>query len=144
MTITVDIQQRGLDIKVFADKVDAELLPNVIERLVDYGYADMMSRVPFRTGRLMGSIQKEGAGLTGSLGPTEPYAIYVEYGTNPHEIRPVYASVLRFVIGNKIIFTPLVHHPGTRPQPFIKETTQDMVTQLPEIWKQTFDRAVLQ
>jgi hypothetical protein len=142
--ITIDIQQRGLNIQLFADKVDAEVLPNVIQQLVDYGYADMMSRVPFRTGTLMGSIQSEASGLQGYIGPTVPYAVYVEYGTMPHEIRPMYAHVLRFVIGTKVIFTPLVHHPGTRAQPFIEETVQDIVAQMPEIWKQAFDQAVVQ
>jgi len=137
----VDIQQRGLEFTVFADHLQSEVLPGLVQAAVDYGYADMMSRVPVRTGRLMGSIQKQVQGLQGSIGPTEPYAIYVEYGTSPHEIRPVYASVLRFEVGGKVVFTPIVHHPGTRPQPFISNTAEDMKEKIPELWKELFQEA---
>jgi HK97 gp10 family phage protein len=139
--IQIDIQQRGLDISVLACRMDSDLLPNVVEQLLDYGYADMMSRVPVRTGRLMASIQKENLGLQGSLGPTEPYAVYVEYGTSSHEIRPIFAHVLRFEAGGGIVFTPLVHHPGTRPQPFVEQTAQDMVGEVANFWSEAFGEA---
>ena len=35
-------------------------------------------------------------------------------GTRPHKIVPRFASVLRFEIGGKVIFTKLVRHPGTK------------------------------
>jgi HK97 gp10 family phage protein len=139
--IEINIQQRGLDISLVAKSIDSEVLPNVIQQLLEYGYADMFSRVPVRTGQLMAGIQKENLGLEGTLGPTAPYALFVEYGTMPHDIRPIFGHVLRFIVGGKVVFTPLVHHPGTRPQPFIEQTAQDMVNQMPEIWNQAYGEA---
>ena len=46
------------------------------------------------------------------LGLAASYAAAVEYGTAPHEIRPVNGAVLAFEVAGKMIFTPLVHHPG--------------------------------
>jgi HK97 gp10 family phage protein len=141
MSITIEVQQRGLDIKIFADRLQSESLPGLIEAAVEYAYADMMSRAPVRTGRLLGSIEKQVEGLSGSVGPTVPYAVYVEYGTLPHEIHPMFANVLRFDVGGKIVFTTVVHHPGTRPQPFIEQTAEDMKEKIPELWQQLFEEA---
>lgn len=136
------MQQRGLDLKVFADEVESELLPALIEAAVEYGYTGMMARAPVKTGRLLGSIQKQVQGLSGSVGPTVPYAWYVEHGTMPHQIRPVFSSVLAFRIGNKMVFTTLVRHPGTRPNPFVEETAEYLKEKIPELWKEVFDDAV--
>ena len=53
------------------------------------------------------------------------YALYVEKETRPHEIRPVNASVLAFEVGGKMVFTPLVRHPGTKPNPFMQRAAED-------------------
>jgi hypothetical protein len=53
------------------------------------------------------------------------YAMYVVEGTAPHEIRPVNASVLAFEVGGKMVFTPLVRHPGTKPNPFMQRAAED-------------------
>ena len=46
-------------------------------------------------------------------------------GTRPHEIRPVNASVLAFEAGGRIVFTPLVRHPGSKPNPFMERAAED-------------------
>jgi hypothetical protein len=43
------------------------------------------------------------------------YFLYFIEGTSPHEIRPRFASVLRFQSGTDVVFTKLVNHPGTKP-----------------------------
>ena len=48
------------------------------------------------------------------------YGLYVEFGTQPHEIRPVNAKALKFKVGGNDVFAKVVQHPGTRPQPFIR------------------------
>jgi HK97 gp10 family phage protein len=136
MSITIEIQQRGLDIKLLADQVGDKLLPVLVKNAAEYAYALMSAKAPVRNGRLLGSIRKDVRGLEATIGPTVPYAIYVEYGTLPHEIRPVYASVLRFEVEGKIVFTRLVHHPGTRAQPFIRETAEATREKIPELWNE--------
>lgn len=76
------------------------------------------------------------------IGPTVPYAVYVEYGTAPHEIRPVMAKVLAFEVAGKMVFTSIVHHPGTKPNPFIRETAQAVRDQIPVFWNQAINRVV--
>lgn len=77
---------------------------------------------PKRTGDLAESIKHEvedGTLIISAKGSDEEsYAAYVELGTRPHIIRPN---------GKKALFWPgaahpvgLVHHPGTRPQPFLR------------------------
>lgn len=50
------------------------------------------------------------------------YGPYVREGTKPHEIRPVKGRFLRFVIDGEVIFSTLVHHPGTLANPYHKRT----------------------
>jgi len=74
------------------------------------------------------------------------YGFYVEFGTAPHVIRPKNAKALmfpksggtlvrhkdntastKFTFGGKtvmtdVVFAKVVHHQGTRPQPFIRPT----------------------
>lgn len=141
MQFQIQVQQRGLDVSIFAEKMQTEVFPRLVAGTVDYAYADMMSRAPVRSGRLLGSIQKQVSGLSGSVGPTVPYAVYVAFGTSPHEIRPVNATVLAFEVGGRIVFTPIVHHPGTKPNPFIQATVDDVKAKIPELWQDLFQGA---
>ena len=50
------------------------------------------------------------------------YGLYVEFGTPPHIIRPKNKKSLKWTVGGKDVFAKIVHHPGTRPQPFIRNT----------------------
>jgi HK97 gp10 family phage protein len=136
MSIQIEIQQRGLDIKLLANQIDDKLLPGLVKKVAEYAYALMSAKAPVTSGRLLGSIRKDVRGLEARIGPTVAYAIYVEYGTLPHEIRPVNASVLRFEVEGKIVFTRLVHHPGTRAQPFVRETAEATRQKIPELWNE--------
>ena len=83
------------------------------------------------------------------------HGLYVEYGTPPHIIRPKNKKALAFAkfggqrvirggdvktkmsFGGKsvitdAVFAKVVHHPGTRPQPFIRTTIN---TKLREVIK---------
>jgi hypothetical protein len=68
--------------------------------------------------------------------------MYVEYGTRPHEIRPVFASVLRFEVEGKVVFTQVVHHPGTRAQPFVRETAEMTREKIPELWDEIAEEEI--
>ena len=142
MSIQVQVSQRGLDLSLVADKVEEKLLPGLVKKAADYAYALMSAKAPVRSGRLLGSIREQVRGLEATVGPTVPYAIYVEYGTRPHEIRPVYASVLRFEVEGKIVFTSIVHHPGTRARPFVHETAEVTKEKIPELWKEVFEEEI--
>ena len=56
-------------------------------------------------------------------------------GTAPHEIRPVNASCLAFEApGGGMVFTQLVHHPGTRPNPFMERAAEDARGKVDEVF----------
>jgi hypothetical protein len=69
--------------------------------------------VPVRTGYLVQNWGFDIGNLVARWYPKASYAPFVEFGTAPHEIRPVNAKVL----ANKKtgqFFGTLVHHPGTK------------------------------
>ena len=84
-----------------------------------------------RTGRLRGSIRAEEPrifSLRGSVkvGSDLEYAAFVNDGTRPHIIRPRRAQVLRFTVGGRTVFAKVVHHPGTRPRPFLDRALREV------------------
>jgi hypothetical protein len=78
-----------------------------------------------RTGRLLSNIIIDVGPNSVKVGPPSarvPYAPFLEYGTMPHIIRPVNASVLHFFSGGKEIFAKEVHHPGFAGRFFVRQT----------------------
>lgn len=54
-----------------------------------------------------------------------PYALFVEVGTRPHEIR----TKGRYPLRNRKtgqVFGPVVDHPGTAPQPYLRPALDDL------------------
>lgn len=83
---------------------------------------------PVDTGRLRAGNDlvvdaPDGWSVTGHVQNLVEYALDVHNGTRPHEIRPRDpAGFLRFTgADGGIVYTKLVHHPGTRPRPFLAE-----------------------
>jgi len=98
------LEKCGLFYPWFSDK----FLRRSGERLAEI----MRERAPIRTGRLRQSIAVRFERDKVAVGPTVPYAPYVEYGTKPHIIHPVHAKALAFEVGGTLVFAKLVHHPG--------------------------------
>jgi phage gpG-like protein len=85
------------------------------------------ARCPVDTGRLRNSITHElgrdTRGLFVRVGTNVEYALYVEMGTRPHEIRPRNARALRWKDAGApggYRFATVVNHPGTRARPFLR------------------------
>lgn len=75
--------------------------------------------VPVRTGYLVQNWAFEIGNLQARWYPRASYAPYVEFGTGPHEIKPVNRRVLANVETGHV-FGPVVHHPGTKANPFME------------------------
>jgi hypothetical protein len=59
------------------------------------------------------------------------YGLYVREGTAPHEIRPNKAKALRWTgPEGQVVFSRLVHHPGTRANPYHVRTVQALMPQV--------------
>lgn len=73
---------------------------------------DLKRDIRFKIRKLAGII------VAGSEDVT--YPAHVEFGTTPHIIEPVNASLLRFKTSSgDIVFAKRVNHPGTQAQPFM-------------------------
>lgn len=75
--------------------------------------------VPVLTGYLLQNWGFSIGNLRASWYPKAAYASYVEFGTAPHIIKAVNAKSL----ANKNtgqFFGPVVHHPGTKANPFLE------------------------
>jgi HK97 gp10 family phage protein len=120
--ISLEISTKGLDFDEVAEKLSGKVKRKLIEKLLDVAYASAFWGAPWKTGHLAQSIVKEiDEDGNATLRALASYAIYVEKGTAPHEIKPVNASVLAFhLMGGNMVFTKLVRHPVTRPNPFMQ------------------------
>ena len=137
--IEVTVQRLGLKIEALPDGLRRKLRRLVSDKLADYAYKTMKRKAPKKTGKLRKSIRKVRRGFEAYVFPTVPYAMFVEYGTRPHLIRPVRASVLRFETrSGEIVYTRLVRHPGTKPQPFIRETAEEVQRRIPIFWSEVW------
>jgi hypothetical protein len=86
---------------------------------------------PVDTGRLRASIRVERRSLFGlrqrwTIGSDVDYAQMVNDGTRPHIIRPKNAKALRFKVGGRTVYAKVVHHPGTRPRPFLDRALNEV------------------
>lgn len=131
---TVEVSTSGLEFDEVASKLSQELKQKLIEKLTDIVYASAFFGAPWKTGKLAGSIVKEIGDGEASIQALAPHAVYVVKGIRPHEIRPVNASVLAFEISGKMVFTPIVHHPGTKPNPFMQNAVDDARSKVDEVF----------
>lgn len=98
---------------------------------------EMEVRVPVDSGDLRKSLAVRVEGDRVTVGPDVPYASYVEFGTQPHEIRPKKPDgVLRFKVNGQWVYAKVVNHPGTKAQPFVRPAFDAWVKTLgPEVAK---------
>lgn len=116
--------------------------------------------VPWRTGNLLQSFRFRTGNLQARWFPTANYAAFVEFGTQPHEIRPVRARVLawkaggigaRYVTaasgrqyykkasGGSMQFAMVVHHPGSKAKPFMKKIVEKSQLEINRLFGQAGD-----
>lgn len=123
--ISVELSTRGLEFDEVASKLSGSLKQKLLERLADVAWTQAFWNAPRRTGKLASTIVKEVSDGEASINVLAPYAMYVVHGTQPHVIRPVNASVLAFEgASGKMVFTRLVHHPGTKPNPWMQRAAE--------------------
>jgi hypothetical protein len=100
---------------------------------------------PVDTHTLQGSL-KHGfvwGPLYGAVGPTVNYALYVHEGTRPHIIR--YKKRGRGGLYNKRTrqgFGRVVHHPGTKPNRFMKRAADQSQRDIDKFFKDALERVV--
>jgi len=106
-------------------------LPRIAVRIQN----ELMIVCPVDTGRLRNSIKVRST-KGGIIIWMVDYGKFVEFGTPPHIIKPNSKKALKFEVGRiqrlssgkgekNIVFAKEVKHPGTRPNPFIRNTIQN-------------------
>ncbi|MDE2100384.1 MAG: hypothetical protein KGL39_24240 [Patescibacteria group bacterium] len=88
-----------------------------------YGTLALRDYAPKRTGQFAASIHANvllaNNDVRVSFVAEQPLATWIIKGTRPHIIQPRTKKVLRFVASSgEVVFAPIVHHPGTRPNDF--------------------------
>jgi len=101
---------------------------------------ELMIACPVDTGRLKNSIKVRETNY-GIVIWMADYGRFVEFGTLPHIINPKDKKALKFEVGKKerlgkkgqkarFVFAKEVKHPGTRPNPFIRNTIQNKLKEI--------------
>jgi HK97 gp10 family phage protein len=142
--IEVDVSTRGLEFDEVAEILDKDLKRKLVERLAEVAYTEAFYGAPWRTGKLARSIVKEvDEDGVASIKALAPYAIHVIKGTAPHEIRPINASCLAFkAAGGEMVFTRLVRHPGTKPNPFLERAVEKARDQVESLFAELFTELI--
>ena len=79
----------GLEFDEVAQKLSGKLRQKLIDRLTDIAFQAAFWGAPVKSGYLASTVYKEDGFGEGKVGAAASYAAAVEYGTAPHEIRPV-------------------------------------------------------
>lgn len=83
------------------------------------------------TGALRRSINfrlvQRGGGLTAVIGSNNRIALMHHQGTRPHIIVPRRAQTLRFYSRGRIVYSKLVHHPGTKPNRYLTDNLRQVI-----------------
>jgi HK97 gp10 family phage protein len=143
VTVEVEVSTRGLDFEAVAKTLDEETKQLLIKRLAEVAYYEAFYNAPWKTGKLARSIVIELEEGEAKLQALAPYARFVVEGTRPHEIHPAGASVLVFkAASGDLVFTRLVRHPGTKPNPFLQRAVDKAREQIDDIWAELFEDLV--
>jgi hypothetical protein len=122
--IEFNVTSSGTEFNELAQKLSGPLKQKLIERLTDIAFAAAFWGAPVRTGYLASTVYKQISDCEGVVGVAASYAKAVVEGTAPHEIRPANGGVLAFMIAGKMVFTQIVHHPGTKPNAFMQNVLE--------------------
>ena len=123
--IEFNVTSSGLEFNELAQKLSGPLKQKLIERVTDIAFAKVFWGAPVKTGYLASTVYKQVSDGEGVVGVAASYARVVVEGSAPHEIRAANGGVLAFMIAGKMIFTPIVHHPGTKPNPFMQNALEE-------------------
>lgn len=84
-----------------------------------------------KTGALAASMNykltRDSRGLVALVGSDNKVALMHHNGTRPHIILPRHAQTLRFYSHGRIVYTKVVHHPGTRPNRYLTDNLRKVL-----------------
>ena len=138
-SLEVEASTRGLTFEEAASRFDSKLLSLLVERVAEVAYYAAFYGAPWKSGNLARSIMKEVEADSAVIRVLARYGIYVVTGAAPHVIRPAGASCLAFrARSGEMVFTKLVRHPGTKPNPFLEEAAEKTRDQVDAVFADLF------
>ncbi len=88
---------------------------------------------PVNTGNYRNDISYDGAN---TVTAQANYSADIEYGTGAHEITPQTAQALHFKQNGKDVFYKNVNHPGTKPNPVMRNSAKQVQREIKQIWQE--------
>ena len=142
------IEVKGLDKFVAsfrkAPKLTSDGLIGAIKTSVNLIRPIMVREAPAKTGKLRQNIYARSNGLTGTVGPdlgATKYALYVHMGTRQHLIKPRTKKALYWK--GALHPVKVVHHPGTRANPFVERTVDIIKDPVQQIFTKALNKILI-
>ena len=88
---------------------------------------------PVDTGNYRSQINFDGAN---EIIAQANYSADIEYGTQPHVIKPVTAKALHFKKGGKDVFAMRANIPARPPKPVMRNAANQVQKEIPQIFKE--------
>jgi len=137
--LSVEVTETGVTLSKIASDIP-KLAKTMLKKAVGYAKGRAEELTPVRTGLMRQSwYVTEQGDLNSALSNRAPYFLYFIEGTSPHEIRPRFASVLRFQSGTDVVFTKLVYHPGTKPSDLLEQVKKGTEQEIPRFFREAWD-----
>ena len=137
--ICVEVTEIGVSLSKVASDMP-RLAKSTLKRAVDYAKTRAEQLTPVRSGLMRQSwYVTSQSDLENTLSNRAPYFLYFIEGTSPHEIRPRFASTLRFQSGSGVVFTKLANHPGTKPNDLLDQVKTAAEAEIPRFFSESWD-----
>ncbi len=136
--ISVEVTETGVSLSKVASDIP-RLAKLTLKKTVDFSKKRSEEHTPFRSGLMQQSWYVTSQGdLESAISNRAPYFLYFIEGTSPHQIRPRFASVLRFRSGSDVVFTRLVNHPGTKPSDLLQRVKEEAEAEIPRFFAEAW------
>ena len=113
------------------------MLKQALEDLVKHAgeavVENAVETAPSKTGNYKSHISFDGAN---TVTAHANYSAAIEYGTEPHIIEPNEKQALAFNYNGEYMVRKKVHHPGTKPNPVMRNSAAKVQKEIPQLWKQ--------
>lgn len=126
--IFFDITSLVNDLQQVSELSNDQITANVLNDIGQEIALQAKSNAPVKSGALRNSITYFVQDGKLTIEADVPYSMFVEFGTgtrgewpgSAYTIRPKNAKVLAFQVGNKMVFTKKVTHPGIKAKPYLR------------------------
>lgn len=107
------------------------LIGQYVHKITNRLVALAKAQVGVKTAKLQksikGNVSTGAGGISSMVGSDNPIALMHHEGTRPHIITPRRAHTLRFASRGRIVYTKIVHHPGTKPNRFLTDNLRKVI-----------------